>query len=730
MDANISRQGESLIRRCLVPLAAYTILSLVVFWPILKGDLLLHRDLIRSSNPHRWLAGQLWRVGVMPLWNSSVGFGTPLLADPNAGVLDPLIVLFCLPIHPYVTGTLMLWLRYILAGVAMHRFLRTTGHSQMASYAGGGVYLLSGMTMGSWTSVGWAHCWMYVPLAMTLPHVRGTVLGRGLAAGSLFALMLFDGVIEPVAFSLLLWSVELRQAGRGITECAIGILSFIGLALIQILPLAEMFLLSERSGGLVAAEVLSFSISPLELLGVVLPVSFTGDHGGAAPAGMYGSFLQPLFFSTYVGASVLMVVFLSPIRKRNALFLALIFLCTALSMGKYLPGYTSTLEIIPLLRALRYPVKFLFFLPPCSAVLVAGALETLPALTRARKLAAIGSAFTGIMVLCLFGMLSYRGDPAVMQYKETLKSAIAVGAQNGFRMFLAAALLVLACEFSPRRRIWPVLLAACLLLDLGTAARRTIFFFPPEMAETPVLRSGLPESWPRIISALSYFHSDRSTPTTPQDKEAMLVATGMPHMVRHAEGYSSFRRGTFTRWWNSHIEQTPKGLAFLGAMGVKYLMCDTPIFRKAESDGWIPVQSSGRLRSWRNPRILPEIRFYSGVEPPSYERFLEPGDPVRVKADHYLNGDLDLEMRVDSPGWLVRTEAWAPGWVVSEDGAVKELPLMRIPLQLHRLDKAGDHRLRFHYAPLSFTFGLWSSLACAILSVIAFALEKKRSSYR
>jgi len=97
--------------------AAFAAVLLILFWPVLFGGrILLPLDDLRGQAPFRALAptvphgnplqGDLvtlvapsavavreaWAAGRWPLWNARVGAGLPLLADPQAQALQPLVL--------------------------------------------------------------------------------------------------------------------------------------------------------------------------------------------------------------------------------------------------------------------------------------------------------------------------------------------------------------------------------------------------------------------------------------------------------------------------------------------------------------------------------------------------------------------------------------------------------------------------------------------------------------
>ena len=72
------------------------------------------------------------------------------------------------------------------------------------------------------------------------------------------------------------------------------------------------------------------------------------------------------------------------------------------------------------------------------------------------------------------------------------------------------------------------------------------------------------------------------------------------------------------------------------------------------------------------------------------------------------------------PGLLVRSESWAPGWIVAVDG--DPAPLLRVDCALQGVWlEAGTHAVIFTYAPSGYIAGRWISLAMCTLLLAGLA---------
>ncbi|HEV8578028.1 MAG TPA: hypothetical protein VGX68_03005 [Thermoanaerobaculia bacterium] len=157
-------------------LAVFFAVLLVLFGPVLfGGKVLLPLDNLRGQIPFQRLApaephgnvlqGDLiqlvtpslaavraaWSAGRWPLWNAQVGAGMPLLADPQAQALQPL-VLFGYPLPLPRAAGVTAALRVLVAMIFSFLWMRRQGLGEGAALAGSFAYGLGGFVL-LW--VGW-----------------------------------------------------------------------------------------------------------------------------------------------------------------------------------------------------------------------------------------------------------------------------------------------------------------------------------------------------------------------------------------------------------------------------------------------------------------------------------------------------------------------------------------------------------------------------------------------
>jgi uncharacterized membrane protein YfhO len=100
---------------------------------------------------------------------------------------------------------------------------------------------------------------------------------------------------------------------------------------------------------------------------------------------------------------------------------------------------------------------------------------------------------------------------------------------------------------------------------------------------------------------------------------------------------------------------------------------------------------------------------------------------------HYGTNEVVVEADLDRPGWLVLTDAEAPGWRATASeaaGPTRETPIYRADGAFRSvyLPSAGRWTVRFSYEPTSFRVGLLVSALSALALVLAgwFFLRRGR----
>jgi hypothetical protein len=100
-----------------------------------------------------------------------------------------------------------------------------------------------------------------------------------------------------------------------------------------------------------------------------------------------------------------------------------------------------------------------------------------------------------------------------------------------------------------------------------------------------------------------------------------------------------------------------------------------------------------------------------------------------VRATHYAQERIEIEVDSDAPGYLVLTDAWYPGWEATVDGELT--PIYRSDVYFRAVPvEAGSHHVVFTFRPGSVRVGMIVSLVgllCIALPAVGVARRSRRA---
>jgi hypothetical protein len=337
------------------------------------------RDLSRTHFPLKYAAVQQMRDGHLPRWNPAHGAGSPLLGNANFFHLHPVTLLFLL--LPYPTAfSLGLATLGVAAAVGAGLWLSGRGASDIAAATGAAAFALGGLGAStanlynlhaSYAAVPWA-LWASDRIGRKASPRNLAILALALAAAAAGG--------EPTAWA---WAVLLALVAGGarrgpraaLAHAGAAVLS-LGLAALQLLPLAAITGDTLRGRGFTLAEATRYSLEPARIRELILPPA---DPLGLGPGGDdFARLSGRLLYSIYPGIAVLALAAVGlggPRPRQDRLVLAAIAaLSLVLALGAHTPFFPLLFRLLPPLHYLRYPEKLLlpFFLA-LAALATAGA---------------------------------------------------------------------------------------------------------------------------------------------------------------------------------------------------------------------------------------------------------------------------------------------------------------------------------------------------------------------
>jgi hypothetical protein len=614
----------------------------------------------------------------------------------------------------------------------MRRFLAGEAVSESGALFGSAVFVASGFAAS--LSSFWNHfgAWAWLPgivaIARSGVRTRGALLALALFAGmqamagspeisGLTALLALAVALVPAPDLEKPW---LDSPRRSLRRAVAGLLLGLALAAWVVVPMGELVLNSDRRGALSAEE--------REPGALGLPALASGL--ARPPTGTRTYWLSSLFVGPLV-LSVAVAAFFERERRRLALLLLGLGLGGLLLAAAGPPG--SWLRSIPPLDRMRYPEKWLGATVFSLAALGGLGLDTLRFRAGGRFLPAA------------FGVLAAAGAALAFAFAGVAPTFAAIGIG-----LVAALALALGAG---RREIPGGLLAAtasfALLVSYGRV-NRPLFTFAPEAAvrDRPLALNALGNLSGRVLTPPSAVLSrwvvrdwSFDEATLARQREALAGYTNLLFGVSSVRTAAALPTGAGRSIADS-IDASLDPVRAAGPASARVLWSPfqpTQLpSRKVGEFFRAPIAPyRPRLSFARSYRVEPDpvrawTRVSSGEVDLAREVLLDrdpsPRPPAGVRSPILLARLAEdrpervvAEITTNSPGLLVLTDLFYPGWLAEEDGR---------RLEIRRADgffravalPPGTHRVTFRYRPLSVLVGAGIS-AAALLAMLVLAAQ-------
>lgn len=326
---------------------------LIWFWPMVLGSRPWGGEISATHLPQMAAYGQSLKAGRLPVWNDRDGFGAPLLAEGQIGVLYPphLVLFRLLDADNAYTASMLIhfWLAAWFAYLCARGFQLRQGASALAAlvYAGQGFFIVH--LSQPWSYAG--GCWL--PLAV-LAGRRWTQDGRwrwlfGLAL--ILWMQLLAGHFQIAFYTLIVvlllgLNALVRGAGGWVVAAlrTLALTASIGLAFTgaaaQLLPTAELIAAGDGRGR-GADYVASFATPPAGLLNYLVPTLLQHPFWEAAvwiPNRSLPHESLPYVGLLSVGLAGWAVV-VGRREERVQLWAGLVLASLLLSLGPAIPGF-------------------------------------------------------------------------------------------------------------------------------------------------------------------------------------------------------------------------------------------------------------------------------------------------------------------------------------------------------------------------------------------------------
>ena len=748
--------------RWLAPLVLGAV-TLLFFWRYFLLDQTLYAgDTAFVFVPFRQFLADHLSAGKLPLWNPTLFGGTPALAESQYQVFYPINLLMVVLGAARGMGWILAF-HLFWAGLGSFLFLRQSLSLGRGAALFGALIFAFGACLQSRLSIP-----VYTDAAAWLPWILwgyDRARTRGGAAV----------VLAPIALSLQLctgaaqysyYTVALllayhcfgairrgddRMAGWKVVLWTLAVGA--ALAMAQLLPEAELALLSDRGARASYAYAITGSLTPHHFALTSLFPGFFGLYGAAPLDGFIAS-----SESSYLGAAALALLGAASAFGPRRVFCfwgAVALIALAMAFGGNNPLYPLLYRFLPGTATFRGPANWLLITSFCGATLSAMGFQALlsnPA-ARARALAVgvvLLLASAGILLSPLGSTIYATPEQPFAPWKQVTLFAV------------VTALLALLWK-TPRplaallsaRRLGAALLVV-LVFDLFAVSRDM------EMNQT-ILASDL-DAPPPSVAALRavntsrppqrFWSADAAMPLEPwqrgqtltsdetdafRARQGLALRSLMPSCVAAQYGAPGL-----TGAWGAlmplrrhphpiYEAKTPldQKLRWLRLLNVgNYLSFGAPM----QAD-W-PVVSATPPAIYRDGAALPRAFWIGKVRPVTPENALQTVSgadfdarrevALETRPPHLLSltnklplvpanfsryDETRLQMTVDAPaaGYLVLMDTFVPGWHARVDG--RETPIVPANFVGRAVEvRAGTHQVEMRFEPQSVRLGLFVSL--------------------
>jgi hypothetical protein len=357
---------------------------------VFGGEAFYERDIQFDWYPQIEVFVRAVAAGSFPLWDDTIAFGQPLLADPSAQVLYPFTWLN-LVVRPWTYYTLFVVAHVWFSSVGLYLAARRMGVSPAAGLTAATLWATSGPLL-SMVNL-WHHfasaCWIpWVFLAADRLLERrqaadvlplSAALAGQLLGGSGDVAALTQLLVAAVAFTRAAKIRPFRARARPLALTGVAWAGALAVTAIQWLPAVEV---ARRSGrwALPDEARTTWSLTPAALLQTVFPAFLQDAPLRPELRRLLFDSSEPFLPSVYLGlpALVLVAAAFSFPRRKALVFLGIAALAgTFFALGRYTPFYGLTTRALPVLTVFRYPVKAVILPAFCWALLAGMGTEAL-----------------------------------------------------------------------------------------------------------------------------------------------------------------------------------------------------------------------------------------------------------------------------------------------------------------------------------------------------------------
>lgn len=758
----------------LIALAVWTLVIVAFFWDVAAlQKALFYFDITEINYPYRAFFADELKAGRFSRWCPGLYCGLPLFSESQAGYLHPFKYLF----YPWLATWQALNLDTVfsvwLTGVGAYFWLRRHVGS-IGALTGAAVLGLSGYTWGHLIHTSMINALASLPFVMwglecswSSGRWRGAVLG-GLA----LACQVFAGHLQDALFTVVLVGIyglyravtESGRRGRIRALFAPAIIVIVGVLVsaVQWIPSKELLDRSPRAGGLSWDELVFASWHP-ELLPTLVVREAYGTR--ARDTDWLDGFYPYHEMNAYLGliAMVLAVVGAGGAARRDrwtSFWVMLVGIGAILMLGKFTMLYDHANKI-PVLGSSREPVRFHLWVALGVAALAAVGVERLsrPGVVSLRG----GLILAGVLVVLSIPIAIYLytpvwywpskwNKPYHLDRYQWLGRELVLGV---LRTALLAGLALWAARSArraaepSRRALWAALLPLLVMADLLGAHWYDVVSVDPRYWTEPPPTVRLVRADPGFIRVFG--RADKSAGEPGYASEpinfmgvrdpldwSLPLAWNVPSSKGNTPMYSrrlfDFGDPTGTQHslpWRHDLEGDTHILLGRNIEGARGTPAGTALLQRnpnalprARIVGR-PAYASGHREAVGDLiRLTGQLRDRVLVEDPTRPLASTAVASGTARIVQELPERVVIETELDSPGYLVLSDTYDPGWSAVVDGHPAPIWPAYVAFRAVFLGK-GKHAVVFTYRPAGFTAGLTLTIIGLALGLLGMFLPRR-----
>ncbi|OGE32055.1 hypothetical protein A2631_02970 [Candidatus Daviesbacteria bacterium RIFCSPHIGHO2_01_FULL_44_29] len=702
-------------------------------------------DIFSMLYPWRILGMESLKLGVLPLWDSTIMLGGPLLANFQSALLNPLNALFLILPNAWAWSIEVLLQPFLMA-LAMYVYLRNLKLGKLSSSVGGLSFAFSGFSI----------VWMqYNTLGFTLIFIPLTFLyidkifetrraSFTFLLSICLALQIFSGYpqisIYTFGFALIYFLYRFFYSTREkiyIYHFAMALVSGLAFSSIQLLPSAELAALSIRGIDNVAMSG-GIQFLPLQhLLGFFVP-----DFFGNPAAGNYwgiGSFDNFAFYLPVVTIFFASLVLTSKKYKQASLIFGIISLISlVVAVRSPLSSFLVNLNILGLKAAVaaRILVFFDFALCVMSAYGVEKFLTDKTSLTLKFKLIT-PAIFIGVVVGLVLCIVIGDNNFSLKQIISPSDGHLRVALRNSLLPLMIALVTSALFITIKNRKIVVCISLLIVLVNVLYSTDKYLSFIKPELMYPP-------------SEELSFLKNNLDGHRFDREKGELIPSNSwVPYGLSSAAGQNALSLLSANQYLglvggrsepqNRFVDFENPGLPLYDTLDIKYrvLINRSPI--SAPDPTGVPRTFFTNMLKFKEVRNFLTTRVYENSTNLGFAWFtpqvtcshnnqevfsallsadFNPHQLVYVNCNEAKTSAVgqvevtkrspnSLEFATNSPdeNYLIISQAFYPGWVAQVDGKSSNLYIANTAL-MSVLVPPGEHLVSLRYDPGSLKAGV------------------------